>query len=468
MQENSAETRSLKRSSVSFLETLYNSLAGQAPAYSIAGGAALILEYSYGAAPLAMLITLLGILPVVYAIYVLSRKYVNAASFYDYVRRNLGEGAGFVNGIVYTVFYSILGIGSEAIAFGYLGYESVYAVTGLNVNPLLFVALPVIFAFGIAYLGIKPSVRSEVVLTSIEIVTLLVFSFMSIASHLSALSLYPFTFQATFQSSPSAILGAISAGLIFGVTYFMGFEVSTMVSEEAKDPTRSVPWATLVATLMMGFLYVLVLYSVLIDIGISSKSINSFVSLAEGAGPNPVYSLIREYLGYPGEVLFAVSVLISVLGSYLATLNATARMLFGMSRERLMPRFLSSVHSKFRSPDKALVLSTILAVIFAIISYFAAFISGYSGVALTYNAMEIAYATDTLFYVFSLLLVALSAIKITGIKGKIIILAGMILLGITFYFSIAYITYMYVFLASLFISVMTYYFIKRWISRSKL
>jgi len=83
-----------------------------------------------------MLITLLGILPVVYAIYVLSRKYVNAASFYDYVRRNLGEGAGFVNGIVYTVFYSILGIGSEAIAFGYLGYESVYAVTGLNVNPL--------------------------------------------------------------------------------------------------------------------------------------------------------------------------------------------------------------------------------------------------------------------------------------------------------------------------------------------
>ena len=468
MQENSIETRSLKRSSVSFLETLYNSLAGQAPAYSIAAGAALILGYSYGAAPLAMLITLLGILPVVYAIYVLSMKYVNAASFYDYVRRNLGEGAGFVNGIVYTVFYSILGIGSEAIAFGYLGYESVYAVTGLNVNPLFFVALPVIVAFMIAYLGIKPSVRAEVILTSIEIVTLLVFSFMSIVSHFSALSLYPFTFQATFQSSPLAILGAISAGLIFGVTYFMGFEVSTMVSEEAKDPTRSVPWATLVATLIMGFLYILVLYSVLIDIGISSKSINSFVNLAEGAGPNPVYSLIRDYLGYPGEVLFAVSVLISVLGSYLATLNATARMLFGMSRERLMPRFLSSVHLKFRSPDKALVFSTILALISAIISYFVAFISGYSGVALTYNAMEIAYAADTLFYVFSLLLIALSAIKITGMKSKIIIFTGMILLGITFYFSITYITYMYVFLTSLFISVMTYYFTKRWINRSKL
>jgi len=71
----------------------------------------------------------------------------------------------------------------------------------------------VIVAFIIAYLGIKPSVRAEVILTSIEIVTLLVFSFMSIVSHFSALSLYPLHFS-NLQSSPSAILGAISAGLI--------------------------------------------------------------------------------------------------------------------------------------------------------------------------------------------------------------------------------------------------------------
>ncbi|MDP8023567.1 MAG: APC family permease [Nitrososphaeria archaeon] len=460
MQEE-LEKKSLKRSSVSFLETLYNSLAGQAPAYSIAGGAALIIGSSFGASPLAMLITLLGIMPVVFAIYTLSRKYVNAASFYDYVKRNIGETAGFINGIVYTLFYSILGIGSEAIAFGYLGYESIYAVTGTQFNPLFFVAFPVILAFVVAYLGIKPSVRSEVVLTSIEIITLLAFSFLSLASHLSELTLYPFTLKATFQNTPSAIFSALSAGLIFGVTYFMGFEVSTMVSEEAKDPTRSVPWATMLATLFMGFLYIIVIYSVLIDIGINPNSINVFISMAEGSGPNPVYTLIKTYLGYPGEVLFAVSVLISVFGSYLATLNATARMLFGMSRDRMLPSFLSSVNSKFKSPDRALIISTVLAALSALLSYAVAFIEGYTGIGLTYNAMEIAYAADTLFYVFSLLLIAISAIKVTGAGGRIIIVIGMVLLSLTFYFSITYITYMYVFLASLVVTALMYIIVKR-------
>ncbi len=459
--QQEVEKSSLKKSSVNFLETLFNSLAGQAPAYSIAGGAALILGSSFGASPLAMLITLFGILPIVFAIFVLSRKYVNAASFYDYIKKNLGESAGFINGIVYTVFYSILGIGSEAIAFGYLGYESIYAVIGLRINPLFLVALPVIIAFVVAYLGIKPSVRSEVVLTSIEIITLLAFSFLSLASHSSTLSMYPFTFQATFQSKPFAVLGALSAGLIFGITYFMGFEVSTMVSEEAKDPTKSVPWATMLATLFMGILYILVIYSILIDIGITNTSINSFVSMAESGGPNPVYILIRSYLGYPGEVLFAISVLISVFGSYLATLNATARMLYGMSRDRMLPNFLSSVHAKFKSPHKALVASSVLAAISALISYLVAFVGGYTGIELTYNAMETAYAADTLFYVFSLILIAISAIKITNLASKLIITIGIALLSITFYFSITYITYLYMFFASLVLTVLMYVIVKK-------
>jgi amino acid transporter len=453
--------RSLRSSAVSPLEAFYNSLAGQAPAYSVAGGAAFIIGSSLGAAPLAMLITLLGVLPVVYAIYVLSKRYVNAASFYDYVKEGFGEGAGFVNGFVYTIFYSVLGVGSVAIAFGYLGYESIYAITGVKVSPLILVSAPIVLDLAIAYLGIRPSVRTEVALTSIEVAVLLAFSALSVATHLSSLSLYPFTPQATFQSSLPAVLKAISAGLVFGITYFMGFEVSTMISEEARDPRRSVPWATLSATLLMGLLYVIVMYSVLVDIGVSQGSISSFISAAEGAGLNPVYALIRAYLGYPGEVVFAISVLISVLSCYLATLNATARMLYGMSRDGLMPRPLSSVHLKFRSPDVALFTSSALAVLSTIMSYAIAAAMGYRGVALTYNAMEIAYAADTLFYVFSLALVAASAVKVIGPVGKAVIAVGIALLGITFYFSVAYITYMYVFLASLVASIAAYLIARR-------
>ncbi len=112
------------RNATGFLGSLYNSLAGQAPAYSIAGGAALIMGSAYAAAPLAMLLTLLGVLAIVYSIFVLARKYPHAASFYAYVTNTINARTGFVNGIVYAVFYSIVGVGSVAIAFAYLGTEA--------------------------------------------------------------------------------------------------------------------------------------------------------------------------------------------------------------------------------------------------------------------------------------------------------------------------------------------------------
>ena len=76
--------RELRRNATGLLGLLYNSLAGQAPTYSIAGGAALIMSTAYAAAPLAMLLTTLGVMTMVYAIYVLSKRYPNAASFYAY------------------------------------------------------------------------------------------------------------------------------------------------------------------------------------------------------------------------------------------------------------------------------------------------------------------------------------------------------------------------------------------------
>ncbi|WP_243680347.1 APC family permease [Vulcanisaeta souniana] len=352
------ESRELRRNAAGFLGSLYNSLAGQAPAYSIAGGAALIMGSAYAAAPLAMLLTLLGVLAVVYSIFVLARRYPHAASFYAYVTNTINARTGFVNGIVYTVFYSIVGVGSVAIAFAYLGTEGIYAVTGHVINPLILLPIPIVLALVPAILGIRPSVRTEMTLTSIEIAVLLVFVILSFAANANRLSLIPFTVQGgTFATTPTGVMAALSGGLIFAITYFMGFEVSTQISEEVRDPRKSVPTSTLWATVFMGILYILVTYAILLNIGYTQSAIGNFVSMAEGMGPNPVYTLIGHYLGTPpGLVLFAVSVMISVFGCYLATLNATARMLYGMARDGLLPTWLAETHPRYKSPHKALYM----------------------------------------------------------------------------------------------------------------
>ena len=453
-----ATSHELKRDSVSFLGSLYNSLAGQAPAYSIAGGAALIMGSAKAAAPLAMLITLLGVLAIVYSIFITARRYPHAASFYAYVTNTINSKAGFFNGVIYTIFYSIVGVGSVAIAFAYLGVEGIYAVTGYQINPFILLPIPVVLALIPAVLGIRPSIRTEASLTSIEIVVLLIFVALTFITNAGKLSVLPFTINGTYALNPLGALTALSGGLVFAITYFMGFEVSTQLSEEVKDPRRNVPASTLWATILMGILYILVTYAILVNIGYSQYSVENFVNEASGMGINPVYTLIAHYLGEPGLVLFAVSVMISVLGCYLATLNATARMLYGMARDGLLPTWLSHTHPRYGSPHKALYFSTVISVLTIVAAYSASYLSGYTKpIELTYNAMQYAYAIDSLYYVISLILVAVGALTIVKLRGKVIIAIGATLLAITLYYSVVNLTLLYILLASIILVIVIEY-----------
>ena len=416
---------------------IYNSLAGQAPAYSIAGGAALIMQYALAAAPLAMLITTVGVMAIVYAVFALARRYPHAASFYEYAARALGRRVGLLNGLMYTVLYSAtLGLGSVAIAFGYLASQGVEASAGAFVNPVYLASLVIALALAPALLGVRPSVRSEVAMTSVEVAILVSFAGLSIAHSWGRLTATPFTLGGTFAGSPLAALAAISGGVVFSITYFMGFEVSTQLAEEASDPRRDAPLGTLLATVIMGLLYVLVTYAIVVDLGASRGSIGSFVESAS-SGQNPIYSMIGSYLGAPGKALFAVAVILSVYNCYLATLNATARMFYGMAREGLMPRFLSETN-RHMAPANAIYLSTALAAATAWGSMAIAYLAGTRNpVSVTYNAMQYDYAIDSLFYVASLVIVAASAFKVTSAPGKAVSAVGAALLSIAFYYSVS-------------------------------
>jgi len=454
-----AEKNNLSKNSVTFLGDFFNSLAGQAPTYSIAGGTAYILSTSYASSPLAMLITLIGILTIVYSVIFLSKRYAHSASFFYYVSNTLGTLPGYINGIIYTIFYSIIGLGSISIAFAYLGFEAIYTLTGIKINPLFLLIIPVLLAYIIAYLGIKPSIRSEYIVSIIEITILLIFIIFSFAYNAKNMSLMPFTLKGTFSSSLIGKLAAISGGLIFSITYFMGFEVSTQLGEESKEPNKNIPNSTFISTLIMGILYILSTYAILLNIGYSYNSIDNFVSQAQGEGVNPVFLLMRKYLGLFGLTLFSIITLISVFGCYLATLNATSRMIYGMSKEGLMPSKLKVTHKKFKSPINALTVSTLMSIIAIIIFYLISLNSG-NLINLTYNAMERAYAIDSLYYVISLALISVSSFLISKIIGKIISIIGLAILAITFYYSIINIYYLVALILSFILTILAYFLFK--------
>lgn len=85
-----------------------------------------------------------------------------------------------------------------------------------------------------------------------------------------------------------------------------------------------------------------------------------------------------------------------------------------------------------------------------VLAYLASYLSGYyKPIELTYNAMEYAYAIDSLYYVLSLLLIAAGALRVTSWLGKVAIAIGAALLAMTLYYSVTNIVYLYILLASI-------------------
>jgi amino acid transporter len=54
--------------------------------------------------------------------------------------------------------------------------------------------------------------------------------------------------------------GSVAIALLFNFASFIGFEATTIYSEEAKDPKRTVPRATYLAVLTIGAFYTVTTY----------------------------------------------------------------------------------------------------------------------------------------------------------------------------------------------------------------
>src|SRR5262249_40794127 len=69
---------------------------------------------------------------------------------------------------------------------------------------------------------------------------------------------------------PSAFAsGAPRTGLMLCFSAFLGFEATTIYSEEARNPARTIPIATYVSVLLIGIFYTLSTWAVVIGVGAS-------------------------------------------------------------------------------------------------------------------------------------------------------------------------------------------------------
>lgn len=151
----------------------------------------------------------------------------------------------------------------------------------------------------------------------------------------------------------SGVLSA--AALVFFA--FIGFDEVITLSEDTRDPERTVPRALLLALGISTLLYVLV--------GIAAVS-------AVGAGPlaasdTPLALVLEDEVGSRASDVIAFIALASTTNTTLLLVTAGSRLIYGMSRDASLPPVFSTLGRRGRAPYRAALATTGVAAAFAML-----------------------------------------------------------------------------------------------------
>jgi amino acid transporter len=263
-----------------------------------------------------------------------SSHFDQPGSAYLYAREAFGGFIGFEVGwmmwLARVTTAATLSVGF-ALALGYL----IPAATE-GAGRTVAIVLPLAALTAINIVGVRSGVNTMVVLVLAKLLPLAIF----VAVGVFAVSRSMIARQAPL---PGGGLGQAALLLLFA---YAGFENTAAAAGEFKNPRRDVPFGLLVEMGFVTLLYVAVQW---VALGTVPNLGSSATPLADGA---------RIFLGRWGGWLLTAGAVVSILGTNNNSVLAGPRYLYALARDGFGPRFLASVHPRFRTPAAAILFQT--------------------------------------------------------------------------------------------------------------
>lgn len=161
---------------------------------------------------------------------------------------------------------------------------------------------------------------------------------------------------------------------------FSGFEIASMVGQEVKHPTRTIPRAILLSGGAITAIYILSSGSVLVAVPAQE--------LAERSGIADAIELVTGRLGLAG--LGGFTGLLLALGSIAGTsswIAGSARVPFAAGVDDVLPPAFARLHARYRTPHVALIVQALAASGLFLISVFLSLGGGQTSVQEAYDIM---------------------------------------------------------------------------------
>lgn len=344
--------RQLARSVLGRLEVLSQSVAHLGPCGSAIVIFPFLTQFVGASIPFIILVCLCAIILTGLCVASLVRQIPSAGGYVSYVGQGLGKRFGLFTAWVYFLYDPIVPTASILIAAGFL--EQVFKHTvGITV-PWWATTLVLLAVVHVStYMGIKQSTQLNVVLSLIESLILVLLS-ISIIFHVgrSGQSVIPF-------HTPSFGIQSLAIGFAFTVIMFSGFESAVPLAEETADAARAIPRTMLLSLLIVGAIWVLAGYAMVVGFGVSNSS------QVINAKENPFFSIAQDVWG-AGWLLVVFALVNSSLAAAIAGQNAGSRVLFALGRASILPKWIGKIHPKYRTPHLAISAQTLLSVFLSI------------------------------------------------------------------------------------------------------
>jgi APA family basic amino acid/polyamine antiporter len=279
--------------------------------------------------------------------------------------------------------------------------------TALSVTIILIFTL-------IHYRGIKSGALIQNILTLLK-VTLIIF--LLLAGFLSGKGdLTNFSSGGTI-SSGLAGWKTIGLSLMWIMFAYSGWNASTYLGAEIKNPLKTLPWSLIAGTGIVILLYlglnVLYVYSINPE---EMKGVISIGGLAMG-----------KLFGQSAETLFSLLIAFALFSSLSAFIIIGPRVYYSMAKDGLFFKAVARIHPKFQVPSNSIILQGVIAVILAL--------SGTFEQVLTYMGFALGiFPILTVSGVFKLRKVNRSAPRLPGypITQILYISAGVMILILSF------------------------------------
>jgi len=300
----------------------------------------------------------------------LASGYPKSGGGYAFITKAFPGPAGFASGWMLWFCY-IIACALYAIGFGSYFWEFiqryfppiatlVFNLAGHKAPALTMTALVSVIFILVNMRGTAVTGNVENIITMAKIIILGLF----IAYGLKRIFEIPSQAAASF--TPFLPNGAGGVVIAMGLTFiaFEGYDLIATVAEEIKAPEKTIPRATLISLSVTVFIYLMVLVvcigAIQPDSGKSWQFLGHYQETA-------IARAAENFMPTIGVVLIIFGGLLSTVSALNATILASSRVAFSMSRDKMLPVSLSTIHTKRRTPHIAIAVTGVIVLVMALL-----------------------------------------------------------------------------------------------------